>query len=342
MTEDEIGSSLRLTPENARAAIADGAALVFSRRVPMNDEYLRMTMKLHKNEAGLGVKPGGTSFRAFTLIELLVVIAIIAILAAMLLPALSKSKQKAKQTGCVSNMREIGIALTIYPGDYGVYPSCLWSAKNGGNDTYVWQPRLLSFMGKNRNAFDCPAALSQSYWDTNLNSTLAGPSGQLKLGENGQLDNYAILTGGAGTDGSRFSLGYNDWGIDRTGPVLGMGADVGTTPIKDTNIKSPVNMIAVADVRSDTPSGQIQFSANTTPPTSWTTSQDPTWHPQVPCNRHNYNTDILFVDAHVESPRRSDVIDPNNGFWRARWDNDNDPHLSQTWTVPASYGQLEQ
>jgi prepilin-type processing-associated H-X9-DG protein len=255
-----------------------------------------------------------------------VVIAIIAILAAMLLPALSKAKAKAKQISCINNMREIGIAGTMYIGDYNQYPGCLSTPSSGsGNYYYVWPTRLYNLMGGNRKAFTCPGAQPWTAWDTNANRTLGGNT----PGPNSVPDPYAIL------NTSYFGLGYNDWGIHYQGgnesitsPQLGLGGDVDGTlaqgPVRDSMVKRPTDMIWITDVPSVPKTVSPWFNGNCEP----ADIKNTTGHSACPANRHNYRTDIVFCDGHVESPKRNDVRDPNSAIWRARWNNDDDPHFA--------------
>jgi len=81
------------------------------------------------------------SFKGFTLIELLVVIAIIAILAAILFPVFAQAREKARQSACISNFKQIGLAVLQYNQDYDeYYPPSEVSTSGGGSFTtgYDW------------------------------------------------------------------------------------------------------------------------------------------------------------------------------------------------------------
>jgi len=93
--------------------------------------------------------------KGFTLIELLVVIAIIAILAAILFPVFARAREKARQTSCLSNLKQLGLAAQMYCQDYDeTFSMCLYLAGNG--QAYSMYHVHMPYM-KNTQIFQCPS-----------------------------------------------------------------------------------------------------------------------------------------------------------------------------------------
>lgn len=169
----------------------------------------------------------GSLRRGFTLIELLVVITIIAILAAMLLPALAKTKMSAASVQCVSNLKQLGAAHTMYQGDFG---QCVQYTANSN----LWMAMLLPYNANVNGISICPLAYTPT--------TKAAFSPGYTYGTADQMWSWAPFA-----PGFVGSYGYNGWLYSGTYNVSDLFGLPNTWEYTPTAIVQPANVPVLAD-----------------------------------------------------------------------------------------------
>ena len=139
--------------------------------------------------------------RGFTLIELLVVIAIIAILAAILFPVFAQARDKARAVSCLSNAKQLGLALTMYMQDYDEkvlprYQACPSTGPTGPNQK-LWTDTLMPYV-KSKGIFVCLSATNTNYADqwTSWNSSIPSTNnrGRVSVGYNQTISGWYYAT----------------------------------------------------------------------------------------------------------------------------------------------------
>ncbi len=220
----------------------------------------------------------------FTLIELLVVIAIIGILAAMLFPVFSRARESARKTQCLSNVKNIAMAIQMYLTDYGRFPpsehraqaladSVAWTAEEGGcagtasraswANPYLRWPVILDEYVKNRDVWRCPSAV----WDPSLWWIVPPRGGDyLRYLEVTHGNGWSFVTGvDLASGGSPCYLAFPPgWGGDVTDSIAqqvgyvvpdehpgAFVAEIGTSDLLrdrlDSQIGDPARCVACAD-----------------------------------------------------------------------------------------------
>jgi len=136
----------------------------------------------------------------FTLIELLVVIAIIAILAAILFPVFAQAREKARQSTCLSNFKQIGLGMLMYAQDYDeTYPPSRVARPAGSSDcvqkVITWKTATLPYV-KNFEVYRCPSNTHNREGDETKNAEPTYPTFPISYAVSGSLLHESLVKGG--------------------------------------------------------------------------------------------------------------------------------------------------
>jgi prepilin-type N-terminal cleavage/methylation domain-containing protein/prepilin-type processing-associated H-X9-DG protein len=233
----------------------------------------------------------------FTLLELLVVTAIIAILAALLLPTLNRAKVSAKSAVCKSNLRLLGLGLSLYVSDFHEYP--LFEIRDPviGKPIELWDQTLLKHSGVDVWNPRCP--FNKAGWRCEYNAWGTGFSPP-PIGWTAQ---------GLGLGGLDFPYG--------PGPVSG---SYNGTPILESRVRMPSDMIAFVELVFD-----IGYSGFGWPGVPRSNHPDRRSNAAF-CDGH---VETSNNDSIPKDPSRPSSFRPDETHAK-RWNNDNEPH-PETW-----------
>src|ERR1035437_1942587 len=274
-------------------------------------------------------EPVGNRSRAFTLIELLVVIAIIAILAALLLPALTKAKDKAKGIACLSNMKQVSLADKMYVDDNRGMFTPLWvQPGNPVFPSWVYDPA--SFVVQNAAGL---------FWEDTLR--LGGYSKNSKIFDCPSMMFLAAKSvGGSISTNHTLGIGYNYPEYGRTWTA----GDANPSVIKETMVQKPSGSIVFADAGAVTVATTGLGADDWVPDIEWDAAtmqyqgggvsyfrvpSDTGGYPPGDSRslpRHNRRCNFGFVDGHAQTTRNSAAGYKDPRIWEsALWARD---HLS--------------